>query len=332
MKKNFETDKEGQKKVLVAVLIITLAAIIVGLILALFMAFGGGISTGGTNAEKSRNDGKPVPLRATVAIADTVVPTPTMPPQPTITPTVQPTPTVQFGQAVVIGYSVNGLPIEVYQFGSGLRQRMIVAGIHGGYEWNTVVLAEELIAYLMENPDIVPPEVTLFILPDLNPDGYGRARDASGRANVNGVDLNRNFDAAWLSDWNRDMCWHYEYVTAGPEPGSEPETQAFMGFVESHDLEALLNYHSAGLGIFPGGDPPGPKSQLLAYYISMRSPYAYPPKDIGCVYSGQLVSWMVLQGVPAVDIELSTHGYTDFEINKGILEYFLRPDLELDGS
>jgi len=68
-------------------------------------------------------------------------PVPTATPEPTAT--IPPTSTPYFGQSFVIGYSVNGLPLEVYQFGNGPRERMIVAGIHGGYEWNTVALAEE---------------------------------------------------------------------------------------------------------------------------------------------------------------------------------------------
>lgn len=269
-----------------------------------------------------------VPTRS---MTSTPMPTLTIMPEPTSTFTPAPTPTIQFGQSFIIGYSVNGLPLEVYQFGSGPKERMIVAGIHGGYEWNTVALADELIAYLLEKPEIVPPEVTLYILRNMNPDGYAKAHDATGRANANGVDLNRNFDAGWLNDWNRDVCFNQVLVTAGPEPGSEPETKAFMAFVQAHNLEALISYHSAGLGIFPGGIPPGPKSQMLAYYISGLSPYPYPAKDIGCVYSGALANWVVSQGVPAVDIELSTHGNTDLESNKLILQFFLKPDLELEG-
>jgi len=205
-----------------------------------------------------------------------------------------------------------------------------VAGIHGGYEWNTVVLAEELISYIMEDPNVIPPEVTLYILKNMNPDGYAKAWDATGRANANGVDLNRNFDAEWLVDWNRDVCFNRVYVTAGPEPGSEPETQAIMSFITSHEIEAMIIYHSAGLGIFPGGSPPGPKSQMLAYYISGITPYAYPPKDIGCVYSGAMANWAALQGVPSVDIELSTHGDTDLSINIRVLEFFVKTELNLE--
>jgi hypothetical protein len=194
-----------------------------------------------------------------------------------------------------------------------------------------VALAEEMIAYLLENPDLISPEVTLYILKNMNPDGFAKAHDATGRANANGVDLNRNFDANWVIDWNRDVCFNAVYVTGGPEPGSEPETQAVMNFILAHHFEAMISYHSAGLGIFPGGLPQGPKSQMLAYYLSGITPYAYPPKDIGCVYSGAMANWAAMQGVPSVDVELSTHGDTDFWINKKVLEFFIKPDLELGG-
>lgn len=262
---------------------------------------------------------------------NTLLPTISVTNTPTPVQTIEPTPSALFGQISVIGYSVEGRPIEVYQFGNGPRHRLIVAGIHGGYEWNTVVLAEELIAYLMKKPHLIPPEVTLYIVKNLNPDGYAKSFSATGRPNANGVDLNRNFNANWLIDWNRDVCFNQVYVTGGPEPHSEPETRAIIAFILSHEFEAMISYHSAGLGIFPGGIPPGPKSQMLAYYLSSISPYAYPPKDIGCVYSGALANWAALQGIPSVDVELSTHGDTDFEINKRILEFFVKPELELDG-
>ncbi len=57
---------------------------------------------------------------------------------------------------MVIGYSVSGRPLEVYTFGNGEKQRMIVAGIHGGYEWNTIALADELITHINDNPEYHP--------------------------------------------------------------------------------------------------------------------------------------------------------------------------------
>jgi len=44
-----------------------------------------------------------------------------------------------------IGRSAGGLPIEAYRFGRGPIRLILVGGIHGGYEWNTILLAYAVI-------------------------------------------------------------------------------------------------------------------------------------------------------------------------------------------
>ena len=39
----------------------------------------------------------------------------------------------------------------------------------------------------------------------------------------------------------------------GAYANSEPETQALANFLSEHRIDALINYHSAALGIFPAG-------------------------------------------------------------------------------
>lgn len=240
-----------------------------------------------------------------------------------LTPTPLPSLTPYDGLVTIIGRSVEGRPIEVVRFGNGPRKRMVIAGIHGGNEWNTIALADELIAYLRRNPQFVSDEVTLYILRSLNPDGEARAHTADGRTNANGVDLNRNFDADWRADWPRKGCWTLRPVTAGAYPSSEPETMAVTHFLIEHLVEALINYHSAALGIFPAGDPPDPRSASLAQAIDDVSPYPYPPYDTGCVFSGTLVDWAANLGIAAVDLELSNHTDTDFDINLRVLSVLL---------
>jgi predicted deacylase len=234
-----------------------------------------------------------------------------------------PTPTAADGVPVVIGTSVGGRPLEVFRFGSGPRELLIVAGIHGGYEWNTIALADELIERLKAEPARVPGEVTLYLLLSMNPDGEARSHSYDGRANDHGVDLNRNWPVNWHPDWDRTYCWHYLPITAGAHPLSEPETAAVMPFILDHDFAGLISYHSAALGIFPGGSPPDTASQRLAEALAEVSGYRYPPRDYGCEYTGQFADWAVSQGIPAVDVELTTHVDTDFDINLGVLETFL---------
>ena len=247
----------------------------------------------------------------------------------TVTATDQPytTPTAtltSYNQSpIIIGYSVAGRPLEVYRFGSGAKKRMIVAGIHGGYEWNTIALADQLITILPGRPDLIPHDVTLFILRSLNPDGDARSHGIYGRANENGVDLNRNWPAHWQAEWPRNGCWDMLPITAGTYPASEPETLALMRFLLSQHVEALINYHSAGLGIFPGGQPPDATSSSLAEAVAAVSDYPYPPLDTNCQYTGQLIDWASMNGIAAVDIELSTHTFTDLRQNLEILSVFL---------
>ena len=260
----------------------------------------------------------PKPATQTPEITPTITTTPTL--------TTSATPTSSHGEKEVIGYSVNGLPIEVYHFGDGVIERMIIAGIHGGYESNTVDLADLLIDYLRENPDIVPTHKTLYLLRVLNPDGLLEVEKTAGRANADGVDLNRNWDADWTAEWDPAGCWSIEHLSGGAYPHSEPETQALTSFIQSHHLDALISYHSAGLGIFSGGQPSSPKSILLAQLLSKVSGYNYPPIEGTCRYTGQLIDWATNHGIAAVDVELSNHTDTDLSLNINILSAFLKWD------
>ena len=271
-----------------------------------------------------------ISLTPTKAPSITTQPSATASPSPpTITP-LPPTPTSipsnstpELQQPQVIGSSVTGRPLEVYQFGLGPVEKLIVAGIHGGYEWNTIELADELIDYLDNYPEVVPPDQTLYILRALNPDGLARSKGFGGRANENNVDINRNFPSNWQAEWPRAGCWDYIPITGGKAAASEPETRALISFIQAHDIQALISYHSAALGIFPGGQPPDVGSLSLAEALAAVSDYPYPPIDAGCVYTGQFVDWASDQGIPAVDIELTNHQDSDFEKNLAILSVFL---------
>jgi hypothetical protein len=240
---------------------------------------------------------------------------------PEITPLHTPVPRVE--GPIIIGASVEGRPLEVYRFGNGPDERMIVAGIHGGYEWNTIALAEELITRLSADPDQVPPHLSLYILANLNPDGEARGHNAYGRANANQVDLNRNWDSEWRAILSRAGCWNQLQLSGGSSPGSEPETSALEEFISKHRIEALISYHSAALGIFAGGLPSTDDSLRLAEAVASVSNYPYPPINTGCAYSGTFTDWAAAQDIAAVDIELNNHYNIDLETNLRILERFL---------
>jgi protein MpaA len=225
----------------------------------------------------------------------------------------------------LIGYSVLGRPIQVYTFGQGESQYLIVAGIHGGYEGNTVDLANELIVYISQHPEVIPSGSLLYIIPDMNPDAVARGRNVDARVNANGVDLNRNFPAKnWVANWDHSNCWNDRPTTGGTYGGSEPETKAVMNFILSHHIQAMISYHSAALGIFPGGVPWEPASRDLARRLGKVTGYPYPPIEIGCVYTGTLADWAIEHNMGAsVDMELANHRDSDFDRNLKALKVLL---------
>ncbi|GAB4460823.1 MAG: hypothetical protein Kow0070_17570 [Anaerolineales bacterium] len=296
-----------------------------------FLLFVGGMLYLNSQRVSAANDPLETPPfpTPTLKTAPTIYYLPTLTPNPHATAPVFETPTpfiLDHGQpSKIIGLSHGGRPIDVYTFGEGEREYLIVAGIHGGYEGNTIGLANELIRHLIDHPEVIPSGVTLHIIRNMNPDGEARSNGVDGRVNNRGVDLNRNFPSSnWTADWDRDGCWVWRPTTGGDYGGSEPETRAVMSFISMHNIEAVISYHSAALGIFPGGDPWQPDSIRLAKALAKATGYPYPPIDTGCEYTGTLADWAVENGVgAAVDMELANHKDTDFKQNLEALKVFL---------
>src|SRR5438067_13943285 len=109
---------------------------------------------------------------------------------------------------VVVGYSVAHKPIVAVEIGDAdsPRRALIVGCIHGD-EPAGLAIARALAASL------VPPEVDLWVVPDLNPDGVS----AGTRGNSDGVDLNRNFPDKW-----HPLGPPGSADFAGPRPLSDP--------------------------------------------------------------------------------------------------------------
>ena len=128
----------------------------------------------------------------TAAMIPTSTPGPS--PTPIVFPTIRATSDAPWEGPIVIGYSVEERPIEVWRFGQGPRKYLVV---HGGYEINTIELTDQLIRYFSSKPESVPSDATLFILRSLNPDGESLPHKKEGRANANDVDLNRSFPVGW---------------------------------------------------------------------------------------------------------------------------------------
>lgn len=108
-------------------------------------------------------------------------------------------------------------------------------------------------------------ELVIWCVPTVNPDGVwatlsghprtgrknGRDTDGNGRVDAtDGVDLNRNYPFRWgflgeLGSSSKPSSFYYR----GPEPASEPETQAMMRLGESEHFAASISFHTGTVAL-----------------------------------------------------------------------------------
>lgn len=252
--------------------------------------------------------------------------TPPVTPHPTQIPEATATLQIPAGYRRTIGFSTQNRPIRSYQFGSGATTLVFIGGIHGGYEWNTILLAYQTIDYLLDHPEAVPVDVKLFVVPNANPDGLallmgqdGRftaddlpADTFPGRFNGNGVDLNRNWDC----DWSPTAVWRDESVSAGAEPFSEPETRALRDFLLAQQPTAVIFWHSAANGVYPSDCGQSfPASLQLAEIYSQAANYPLRREFTSYAITGDAGNWLATQNIPAITVELKSDEALEWEKN-----------------
>lgn len=243
-------------------------------------------------------------------------------------------PTVFYRQST-IGTSVNGNDIIAHHFGNGENEVLFVGGIHGGYSYNTSLLAFELIDHLEANEDVVPETVTVTIIPVLNPDGLAittgstnrfnesdvavaESTKVAGRFNGNEVDINRNFDCKWQAEGT----WQSRQVSGGSQPFSEPEAQAIRSYVDGASPDAAVVWYSAAGGVYASSCDNGilPETSSLTNTYAIASGYpAYESFDYYAI-TGDMVNWLAKEGIPAISVLLSDHENTEWSKNQAGVE------------
>lgn len=254
---------------------------------------------------------------------------------------VAPQKTVETVSHRVIGKSVEGRNIDAYVYGNGPTHLMFVGGIHGGYEWNSVLLAYKFMDYLKANPSFIPPNITIAVIPSANPDGIYRvikkegrftaenipsSREIveSGRFNANNVDLNRNFDCKWKPKGT----WKNRIVSAGTGVFSEPEAIAIRDFVYDFSPASAIFWHSKAGAVYASKCEDGILSKTLDImnvyaraggYMAIKSFDAYE-------VSGDAEAWLASINIPAITVEFETHEIMEWERNlagiEAVLNYY----------
>ena len=264
-----------------------------------------------------------------------------MPPIVDETPVVEEVVTPVYPEISVIGSSVAGRDISAYVFGEGEKEILFVGGMHGGYEWNSSLLAYEFIDHLSSNLDMIPEGVRVSVIPVLNPDGLalvtgsgGRfaatdvpdptTRVSDGRFNKNYVDLNRNFDCKWAPE----SSWRGAPVSAGTAPFSEPEAAALRDYVTANAPDAVVFWHSQANNVYASECHTGPLPETLALMNAYANAAGYGAVPAFTAYpiTGDAEGWLASIGIPAITVELKTYQSIEWAQNlagvNAILSHF----------
>lgn len=246
----------------------------------------------------------------------------------------------------LLGTSAEGNGITAYHFGTGEKEVLFVGGIHGGYEWNTALVAFELMDYLEANPSAVPGGVKATVVPVLNPDGLKKVVGTAekftsavvtttdttpGRFNGNGVDLNRNFDC----DWQATGMWRSTEVDGGTAAFSEPESLAIKNYIEAKEPVAVVVFYSSAGGVFSSNCHNGvlPETRALTNLYADAS--GYPAYEEFNFYeiTGDMTNWLAKRGTPAISVLLTDHTSTEWTKNqKGIMAVLARYGAPQEGE
>jgi len=203
------------------------------------------------------------------------------------------------------GRSRDGVALRAFfPEGNGTAAGLLVAAQHGE-EAVTALLARRLL-------ERVSGDATRWVVvPVANPDGLINGT----RQNAAGVDLNRNFPAAtWrpedsftyppgIEDERRVVANRTNLSKPGEHPGSEPETQALMSFVERLQPPLVIDLHSPLELLLPRGDVPPAVVEALSGTANLPI-----VDDVGGPCPGAFDDWLHDVGIPAIVYEVEQAG------------------------
>ncbi len=178
-----------------------------------------------------------------------------------------------------IGKSVEDRDILLIKLGKG-DKKIVLAGAHHAREYITSTFLMETIdeyarAYETEGKygefdlKALLDEVTIYVVPMVNPDGVNLVQNgidsvadpekvremhmeknsySEWKANINGVDLNRQYPCLWEKKKGPDGPSSENYM--GKQPATEPEVKAMMKLCRDNDFLLAASFHTKGEVIY----------------------------------------------------------------------------------
>uniref|UniRef100_A0A182QXZ6 Zinc carboxypeptidase A 1 n=1 Tax=Anopheles farauti TaxID=69004 RepID=A0A182QXZ6_9DIPT len=249
-------------------------------------------------------------------------------------------PTILSVETIGKSYEDRDMKVVKLSYKTGNPGIFIESNIHAR-EWITSATVTWLINEFLTStaPEVrdLAENYDWYILPVVNPDGFNYTKTTNRLWRKNryphnvlcyGVDMNRNFPGHWMEGGASAVPCTDTY--AGPEAGSEIETQNIMNYFVSvkEKVHAYLSFHSYGQYIlFPYGHQNAEYSDnyydwmemgeaaAIAIYNRYGTPYTFgTTADVLYIASGSSPDWAHgVHGTPvAVTFEFRDNGYHGF--------------------
>lgn len=242
----------------------------------------------------------------------------------------------------IIGKSVEGRELYCLTFGKG-NHIVMYNGAHHGNEWITSNLLMKWIEDLCKGYSLnasirgfdiksIFESSKIYVVPMVNPDGVELVINGFNniktnqnlllklnhfnvdynqwKANVNGVDLNRNYPAGWMN-YKKIEKNKLNILGPGPsrfsgyQPLSEPETRSLYHLTNRIMPELTLSFHSQGEVIYWKCMGKGvPQSEGIAKTLSKVSGYKLEDETEDAAYCGYKDWFIESHNKPGFTIEI----------------------------
>jgi carboxypeptidase T len=219
------------------------------------------------------------------------------------------------------------------------RPATLFDALHHPGECSTFEMTIRLAEYFAQKYG-TDPEITdlldrreVYFVPIVNPDGLAFIEAGNSWPKKNrrdngdgtfGVNLNRNYPYMWGTTGHPDSDSTFCACYWGPSAGSEPETQAIMGLINSQDFVTHQSYHAPGSHTFypwaytTDSTPDSAIYTHMGETMTRRNGYFHMPVSDFGVFSGTTIDW-----------SYGAHGIFAFTNEVGILSDNLWPAIYL---
>jgi hypothetical protein len=227
----------------------------------------------------------------------------------------------------VIGKSVDGRDIYAFKVGTGTKEIMLNGSHHAREHMTTNLLMEMANQYALSfakgtnygsyNTRQVLSKVSIWFVPMVNPDGVtlvqkghtsaknpsyvlklneGKKDFSSWKANIHGVDLNRQYPVNWNAIKGPKGPAPENFK--GYKPLSEPEVLALVNFTRNHTFKTTASYHSSGEILFWYYGQKGSaynRDYAIAKKISYLTGYSLVAPKLSSTSGGGYKDWFITE-------------------------------------